>query len=358
MKILLLTRYSRLGASSRLRTMQYVPFLESRGFSVEIAPLFDDAYLRNLYAGARSKAQTAALFWRRLKTIVTQRSAELLWLEYEALPWLPWPLERWALPHGIPLVTDYDDAVFHRYDLHKNPLIRATLSNKIDRIMAASQLVVAGNAYLAERARHAGAKRIEIIPTVVDAENYGMAPLPPADGKLRIGWIGSPSTWDEYIAPRAGLFQSISNGNNAIFRAVGAASEAKAEDWLEILPWSEETEVQLIQGMDVGLMPLTDTPWARGKCGYKLIQYMACGLPVVASPVGVNREIVEHGVNGFLAETETEWREALTTLLSNSELRERMGIAGRRKVEMQYSLQVQSPRLADLLAAIAARGKA
>lgn len=104
-------------------------------------------------------------------------------------------------------------------------------------------------------------------------------------------------------------------------------------------------------------MPLTDTPWARGKCGYKLIQYMACGLPVIASPVGVNTEIVEHGVNGFLASTEAEWIEALRTLLSDAALRARMGEAGRRKVERDYSLQVWGPRVAQILRDAANQGR-
>jgi glycosyltransferase involved in cell wall biosynthesis len=105
--------------------------------------------------------------------------------------------------------------------------------------------------------------------------------------------------------------------------------------------------------MDIGLMPLPDTPFNRGKCGYKLIQYMACGLPVIASPVGVNREIVEPGVNGFLAETEDEWRNALTTLAHDPELRRRMGEAGRLKVEKTFSLQVQGPRMAQILRSVA-----
>jgi hypothetical protein len=122
---------------------------------------------------------------------------------------------------------------------------------------------------------------------------------------------------------------------------------------LEILPWAEDTEVTLIQSMDIGVMPLPDTPWTRGKCGYKLIQYMACGLPVVASPVGVNRDIVEHGVNGFLAESDDEWRAAVDALLNDADLRRRMGAAGRKKVEEQYSLQVWGPRVAQMLRSVA-----
>ena len=109
--------------------------------------------------------------------------------------------------------------------------------------------------------------------------------------------------------------------------------------------------------MDIGIMPLTDTPWARGKCGYKLIQYMACGIPVIASPVGVNAELVEHGVNGFLASSDAEWAETLQTLLHDPDLRARMGEAGRRKVEREYSLQVWGPRVAHMLRDVASTGK-
>ena len=108
------------------------------------------------------------------------------------------------------------------------------------------------------------------------------------------------------------------------------------------------TEVTSVHRFDVGVMPLPDEPWALGKCAYKLIQYMACGLPVVASPVGMNREVVRHGVNGFLATTATEWEEALSLLASDAELRHRMGQEGRRLVEQQYCLQVTGPRVASL----------
>ena len=133
---------------------------------------------------------------------------------------------------------------------------------------------------------------------------------------------------------------------------LGAQLEAQSIGNLEVIAWSEDTEVDTIQSMDIGVMPLPDTPWARGKCGYKLIQYMACSLPVIASPVGVNKEIVEHGINGFLAETHDEWVKALNTLLGDADLRQRMGAAGRAKVEREYSLQVYGPKVANLLSGV------
>jgi glycosyltransferase involved in cell wall biosynthesis len=134
--------------------------------------------------------------------------------------------------------------------------------------------------------------------------------------------------------------------------AVGAGNAADEDAIVITRQWSEDREVADIQEMDIGIMPLPDAPWMRGKCGYKLIQYMACGLPVVASPVGVNRDIVDHGVNGFLAETPAEWAEALGTLVTDAALRQRMGAKARALVENQYSLRVQGPYIAKLLRSV------
>lgn len=349
MKLLVLSRYSRLGASSRLRTMQYQPYLEAAGIEVRFASLFDDAYLGKVYTGRRSSIASAHALVRRLSQLRAAHHVDLIWLEKEALPWVPWALERLVLPRRVPIVSDYDDAIFHRYDLHRSALVRRLLGRKLDKLVASTSLVTAGNRYLADRAKVAGAPRIEIVPTVVDLTSYTERPYSCSLAVPTIGWIGTPSTWTEYMAPIMHILKQTAEAANARIIAVGAGRAAKANPLLENLPWTEDTEVARIQQMDIGIMPLTDTPWARGKCGYKLIQYMACGLPVVASPVGVNAKIVEHGVNGFLASTDAEWRDALTTLLDDPELRRKMGAAGRKKVEDHYSLQVWGPRVAELL---------
>jgi glycosyltransferase involved in cell wall biosynthesis len=116
---------------------------------------------------------------------------------------------------------------------------------------------------------------------------------------------------------------------------------------VEVIPWSEDNEVELLHTFDVGIMPLFDTPWERGKCGFKLIQYMACSIPVIASPVGVNSEIVKHGEDGFLASTQEEWKEALLTLMQNSELGKKMGIRGKMKIEEKYCLKIVAPKLIE-----------
>jgi hypothetical protein len=224
--------------------------------------------------------------------------------------------------------------------------------------MRHSSIVFAGNTYLAERAHAAGAPRVEIVPTVVNVDSYTVKSPAMAYERRHIGWIGTPSTWTEYMAPMIPLLGSIADAHDARMMAVGAGQAAEPHPLLDNRPWSEESEVAMIQEMDIGIMPLTDTPWARGKCGYKLIQYMACGLPVVASPVGVNADIVEHGVNGFLVSTEAEWRSALGTLLTDPYLRHRMGAAGRQKVERDYSLQVWAPKVAGILREVTIRGGA
>ena len=351
-RLLVLTRYTRQGASSRLRIMQYQPYLEASGIELRFASLFDDAYLDSVYTGRRSSIAGGRALLRRLSQMRAAREADLVWLEKEALPWVPWALERLALPRHVPIVTDYDDAIFHRYDEHRLGAVRALLGNKIDNVMRRSALVTAGNAYLADRAHRAGAQKVTIVPTVVDLDAYTLASTETPKSPQRVGWIGTPQTWDALARSIYTTLLPELSAQGAVFRAVGASLQPRTEDRLEVIPWSEAEEVRLIQGMDIGVMPMPDTPWTRGKCGYKLIQYMACGLPVVAAPVGVNTQIVEHGVNGFLASTDQEWREALSTLLANPELRRRMGAAGRKKVEEHYSLQVWGPRVAELLRSV------
>jgi glycosyltransferase involved in cell wall biosynthesis len=249
-----------------------------------------------------------------------------------------------------PYVLDYDDAIFHRYDRHPNIMVRILLGQKIDRVMKGAALVVAGNDYLADRARHAGANRIEYLPSVVDLDRY-----PPGRDQKRehpaIGWIGSPVT-ARYLHLVHPALAQVCSGNRARLIVVGGGDIEIGGVPTESHPWSEQTEVSAISSFDIGIMPVPDEPWERGKCGYKLIQYMACGLPVVASPVGANNQIVENGVNGFLASTMPQWVHALNALIDDPILSEQMGKAGRRKAEEKYCLQVTAPRLANLLRSV------
>src|SRR5690606_22276497 len=226
------------------------------------------------------------------------------------------------------------------------PVIRRILGRKLEALLRGADLAICGNAYLqAYAARFC--RRTEIVPTVVDTTIYRPRSRPKR-GAVTVGWIGSPSTWP-YVRPLLPTLEASAAQYGVNVVAVGAGPKADRNPSVEHLAWSHDGEIGMIQNMDIGIMPLPDEPWARGKCGYKLIQYMACGLPVIASPVGVNAEIVEHGVNGYLARTDEEWAEAIRRLATDPQLRAQMGAAGRRRVEERYSLQVHGPRLAGMV---------
>ncbi len=273
-------------------------------------------------------------------------SFDAVWVEKEMLPWLPAWIEFGLFPSGVPLIVDYDDAVFHSYDQHPYAFVRAFLGNKIDAVMGRADLVVVGNDYLADRARLAGAQRVEFLPTVVDIQRYSPSTAAPRSS-ITIGWMGSPAT-ARYLRLLPQVYHDLRT-LDVRWIAIGANSSQLEGLPFTVQPWKEETEVESIQDFDIGIMPLADLPFERGKCGYKLIQYMACGKPVVASPVGVNAQIVRHGLDGFLANSQEEWTTALTRLIQDDALRQHMGLAARKRVEEHYSLQVMAPRLSQLL---------
>jgi glycosyltransferase involved in cell wall biosynthesis len=347
MKVLLLSRYPRGGASSRLRFYQYIPSLAARGIDVTTAPLFPEGYVEARYAGHRPHRATVLKWWgQRMRRLVSARSFDVLWVEGEFLPWCPAPVERLLRPSGVPYVADYDDAIFHGYDLHRSPAVRRLLGTKIDTVMRDAAVVVAGNGYVRDRALDAGARRVEVVPTVVDLARYPSRDAGPGE-PFTIGWIGTPVTARFLNEIAASLLELVRSRD---VRIVVVGSDFSYPG-LPIVtrPWSEDTEAAEIATFDVGVMPLPDGPVERGKSGYKLIQYMASGLPVVASPVGVNADIVEHGQDGFLARTPQEWTESLLRLVDDPSLAREMGRRGRDKVEKEYCLSVTAPRLEGLL---------
>lgn len=358
-RILCLPKYDPLGASSRLRTYQYVDWLRDHGFSVDIHPLFDKNYLSRKYAGRAPWREALHAYSGRIKQLLARREYDVVWLEKELLPWVPTFIERIFTPSRPKLVVDYDDAIFHNYDLHRSTLVRAVLGDKIDDVMRRADMVLAGNAYLAGRAASAGCARVENLPTVVDLDRYPFTVRQhAADEEVRpvvIGWIGSPAT-AHYLSLLAGVAERLQARYSVRFVAIGARPDQVDGSPFEALPWTEASEVQLLRSIDIGVMPLVDGPWERGKCGYKLIQYMACNRPVVASPVGVNCEIVDEGINGYLADGKEAWERALSTLIESPELRQSMGDQARARVEQMYSLQTQAPRLCDFFSSMIGRG--
>jgi len=355
LSVLYLTKYDRLGASSRCRFFQYFPFLEAAGIRCSAAPLFDDDYLRRRYATGRGSAgDLLRALAKRLLALLGARRHSLLVIEYELIPYLPAFLERCLSLLGIPYLVEYDDAIYNHYEQSGHWLIRTFLPGKIAVVMRHSQLVVAGNRHLADYAVRSGAPRVEILPTVIDLERYPATPVA-ANDRFTIGWIGSPST-SHYLFGIADALAEVCRGGRARVVLIGSGPLKLPGVPVEIIPWSAESEVREISSCDVGIMPLPDTPWALGKCGFKLIQYMACGLPVVASPVGVNSEIVDEGANGFLAAGGGDWVRALERLLADRELRTRMGRAGREIVERHYCTQVTAPRVIALIESMAGTG--
>jgi glycosyltransferase involved in cell wall biosynthesis len=274
------------------------------------------------------------------------RHFDLLWIEKELFPGLPAWAERLLASSGVRYVIDYDDAVFHNYDRHRNPIVRKLLGKKIDSVMRDAAVVVCGNSYLAERASKAGARRIEIVPTVIDLQRYSMIEPAVPQESIRVGWMGSLSTV-KYLRDVAPALRAASTNTPLKLIVVGARCELPKID-VEFRSWSEDSEVEEIQHFDIGIMPLHRGPWELGKCGYKLIQYMACGKPVIASPIGVNQEIVQHGLNGYLATDVGSWRRTLEELSANAEARRTMGERGRIDVEKKYCLQKIAPRIAQI----------
>ncbi len=333
-----------------MRSFQYLPWLKAAGIDVTVEPLFSDEYVGRLQKNSNNAVEAARAYAGRFKSMISSRDFDLIWIEKEALPWLPAWLEKLLLPKSTPYVLDYDDAVFHYYDRHRKSLVRYLFSEKHPALMRGAALVIAGNQYLADFSAQVGARRVEMIPTVIDLDRYPAAELRPLTADAVppcIGWIGQRST-ASFLTPYKSLFKQMSEAGQARFTAIGIDAQSLGLP-MKSIAWTEGTEVESIASFDIGIMPLVDEPFARGKCGYKLIQYMACGLPVVASPVGVNRQIVEHGINGFLAETPEQWERSLQTLLADASLRHRMGQAGRQKVEPQYCIQKTGPKLAALL---------
>lgn len=357
--ILALTKYGRLGASSRLRTLQYLPFLEKEGIQVNVQPLLSDAMLARRYQrGSYRPVALAKAYAQRCNILLQRRNFAIVWIEKEALPWWPLWIER-TLLQGTPYVLDYDDAIFHNYDQHRNPWLRRMYGRRLDGLMAGAALVMAGNSYLAKRASDAGAPWVEVVPTVIDLAHYPLAEkrrvVDDLNDKLpRIVWIGSPSTV-RYLHLIREALQTVAKQHPFVLRLIGGGNFTLPGVPVEVMAWSEETETGHLHDCDVGIMPLLDSPWEQGKCGYKLIQYMACSLPVVASDVGVNRHIVTTGENGFLATTTEQWITALRCLLSDPVPAAKMGELGRRRVEQRYCLQQTSPVVVRLLHTVAAR---
>ena len=354
-RILAIATNPETGASTRFRVLQWRPDLQRAGFTLSLHAFFSSAAAEVLYQPGRHALKLAhggAGFIRRV--IALHRAActaDLLFVHRETFPLGLKCSFRTLKRFPGPLIYDYDDAMFLPQRQGRGLLSRLEDLETPREIMAISDLVLAGNGMLAEYARRY-ARRVVLLPTCIDTERFrprhAETPAAPG-GRLTVGWIGSHST-TKYLQSLQPVLQVLARDTGCRFYAVGG-SEALQLHGVEAqyARWSLDREVEDFLRCDVGVYPLWNDPWAQGKCGFKAIQFMACGIPVVASAVGVNREIIQDGINGFLAETEEEWVEKLHYLLTDAALRRRMGEAGRTTVETRYSLRANAPVLLSAL---------
>lgn len=371
MKILIFPRYDFSQATTRVRVLQYLPFLKEAGIDVEIFPIIN-------FEGISSKTNSS-LFWKsRLmsyykvgKRLYQEKGKNTLFhLHSELFPFIPFWLEYGYIfiLGKRKYIIELDDAWFHRYDAHRSFVIRLFLGRKIKLLMRHSILVIAGNQYIADYAKLSGAKHVEIVPTVVDVEkskqyslnlkggktncnNTGISTqqrIPNCGNKPTIGWIGTPST-TKFLLILSNIIKLLSDNGIANFVAIGADSDQLKGLPIKVIPWKENIELETLYQFDIGIMPLADSLFEKGKCGYKLIQYMSCGLPVVASPVGVNKSIVVHNETGYLASTSEEWIQYLTLLCGDLELRNKLGQEGLIRADKYYSLKATSYTFISLL---------
>lgn len=273
-------------------------------------------------------------------------------LHCELFPLLPGWVERRLLGEK-PYIYDFDDAFYLKYRDGRLGALRPLLGDKFDRVMRGAAAVTAGNATLAAYAgRHN--PHVTLFPTVVDTTRYTPARVP-LNRLFTVGWIGSPSTAPYLELLRAPL-QRLAAMSPVRLVVVGGKPPSIPGVEVEEVPWQEETEVAQIRHFDVGVMPLPDTKWARGKCAFKLIQYMACGIPVIGSRVGANIDVVDPA-SGFLVSTDDEWLMALQALRDDREMAATMGQYARARIERHYSLRSNLPLLVEAIHDVVRRGR-
>lgn len=353
-KILALSPIPEEGAGCRFRIAQYLPYLNDAGFDVTISPFYTREYFRLVYQPGRyltKAAQFLALAAMRYLELLKVGQYDLIFLYREAIPLGP-PFLEWLLAKtGVPIVYDFDDAIFLPNVSEANRVISFLKQpSRVASILRHSRRVVVGNEFLADYARRHNSA-VTVIPTSVDTNRF--KPRPDRSNlasKPVVGWIGSPTTF-AYLEALADVLREVAITHPFTLKVSGAGRPVNFPGVdVEEVTWSMADEVTLFNSCDIGVYPLTDDDWSRGKCGFKAIQCMACGVPVVAAAVGVNREIIVDGVNSFLGSSHAEWVEKLGRLISDHELRGRMAVAGRRTIEERYSLRVTAPMLAEVFA--------
>ncbi len=345
MKIAFYTKYDRMGASSRYRTYQFLEKYWKAGIETRTFHLFPSLYLEELYEDLPFSSSRRELFGKRHHDLDHIESFDLVVIEKELFPFLPAFMEKKYFEKATKIVLDFDDAIFAKYQKHPNPFVRFILRKKLDQLMAWSDGVIGGNRFLCDyAAQHA--PRQWLVPTSVDVDKY-VPHDQDHEGLISIGWIGTPIT-SKYLELVRRPIERLAQIAPIRFIVIGA----QAPDWhgvqTQTHDWAEENEAKLIRWMDIGIMPLEDTLWEKGKCGLKLLQYMAGNVVPVGSDVGANRDIIDHGIDGFLCKTEDDWFETLKDLAENQEKRVQVADAALKKVRKDYSIDVAAQKLIEI----------
>ncbi len=336
----------RLGRSpgQRFRFEQYLDYLKSNGFDFHISYLINEKDDEVFYAKGKYFAKAVILFKsikQRWKDINLANNYDIVFLYREAHMLGSTFFEKRLRKKSCKLILDFDDSIWLN-DVSKGNQNLAFLKrpSKVKRIIKYSDLIITGNSYLADYAKQYNSN-VAIVPTTLDTEYY--KPLEKTQNdKICIGWTGSSTTLKHYALAYPVLNELYKRyGDRICFRVISDVPFDSDLPALDNVSWRKSTEVSDLNVVDIGIMPLPNDDWSKGKCGFKGLQYMALEIPAVMSPVGVNTEIVYDGVNGFLADSDEEWIEKLCKLIDSAELRKKLGIAGRETVIKRYSFNSQ-----------------
>lgn len=348
MSIIFMPKYTEKAASSRYRTYQYLKYFDQKEFKV--CPLFDDSYVpaKHIY-GKQSKSYIIKRYLLRMGVLL-KISNSVIFLEKEFFPYLPFMRLIFKLMK-VKYIVDYDDAIFHRYDQNKNIFIKAFFKNKIANVIKNAKGVITGSPYLTEYALKFN-KNVFEIPTSIDFSRYeNAAKSSNVANKFIIGWIGSKTTSINLI-PLIPVFKELSlKSIHYELRFIGFDTELENKFKglpIRFIKWSKSIEIKEIANFSLGIMPLDDNDFNRGKCAFKLIQYMASGVPTISTPFESNKK-VDRGNGNLFASTNDEWLNCFERAYRNPEAFKSVGFKNRLTVKEFYSIQSNSKHLLEYI---------
>lgn len=350
MNVLFWVPYPTEGASNRYRVEQYLPYLKEAGIKYSLHPFWSNSAFRILYKQGFYFKKTyfflRGTFLRILDLLQIFRY-DIVFIHREAYPFGR-TFEAILVLLKKPFIFDFDDAIFLPFPYKLNNFIDKFKSHyKFVTIIKQSNHVIVGNQYLANFVLKYN-KQGTVIPTSIDTNRYRFDGCKNSD-RVVIGWIGGIFTLNFVNMLEGAFFQLSKRYPNVIFKIVGGDFSIAGLPNIISKPWALDEEIEDLKTFDIGIMPMPDNEWTKGKCGFKAILYMSMGMPCVCSPVGVNTEIIRDGLNGFLAETEEEWIRKLSLLIEDPLLRQKIGLEGRMTVEERYSLKVNAPKFLEII---------